>query len=65
MGGRLKWGILGGTGAVLVILGFALGFGAFPAIITSQVEGNLDLFDQETEGYKNFVSIELKQYHRY
>ena len=56
MGAKLKWGILGGVGVVLTILGFGLGFGAFPVIIKDQVEKNLNLFS-DTEGRKNFVRI--------
>ena len=40
-----------------VILGFGLGFGAFPVIIRDQVEKNLNLFDADSEGRKNFVRI--------
>ena len=56
MGAKLKWGIVGGVGVVLTILGFGLGFGAFPVIIKDQVEKNLNLFS-DTEGRKNFVRI--------
>ena len=40
-----------------VIIGFGLGFGAFPVIIRDQVEKNLNLFDVDSEGRKNFVRI--------
>ena len=40
-----------------VIIGFGLGFGAFPVIIRDQVEKNLNLFDADSEGRKNFVRI--------
>ena len=56
MGAKLKWGILAGVGVVLTILGFGLGFGAFPVIIRDQVEKNLNLFDEDSEGRQNFVS---------
>ena len=56
MGAKLKWGILAGVGVVLTILGFGLGFGEFPVIIRDQVEKNLNLFDEDSEGRQNFVS---------
>ena len=59
MGAKLKWGILAGVGVVLTILGFGLGFGAFPVIIRDQVEKNLNLFDEDSEGRQNFVSKQL------
>ena len=59
MGAKLKWGILGGIGVCLTILGFGLGFGAFPVLIKDQVLKNLDLFDEESEGRENFVRTYL------
>ena len=59
MGAKLKWGILGGVGVVLTNLGVCLGFGASPVIITDQVEKNLNLFDNASEGRQNFVRIYL------
>ena len=57
----LKWGILTGTGVLLLGLGFGLGFGAIPPIIDSLIEENLNLWDNSTEGRKNFVSFYPKQ----
>ena len=55
----VKWGILAGIGVILLALGFGLGFGVIPPIIDELVEENLNLWDNSTEGKKNFVRIDL------
>ena len=45
------------AGVVLVALGVGLGYGVFPAVIKSQVAKELDLLNEESEGYHNFVNI--------
>ena len=40
----------------LTVLGAGLGWGVFPPLVESQVEDNIDLTNEESEGYKNFVS---------
>ena len=55
----VKWGILAGIGVILLALGFGLGFGVIPPIIDELVEENLNLWDNSTEGKKNFVRIYL------
>ena len=56
MGPKAKWGIVSSVGVVIFALGIGLGFGVFPLIVENQVASNLDLWDSESEGRKNFVS---------
>ena len=54
--GRLGLAIGGVCGLALLALGLGLGFGAFPSVIEMQVESNLNFWDENSEGRKNFVS---------
>ena len=54
---KIVWTSLTVVGVVLVALGFGLGYGVFPAVIKSQVAKELDLLNEESEGYHNFVNI--------
>ncbi len=56
MNPKAKWGTIATLGAIIFALGVGLGFGLFPTLVEHQVAGNLDLWDPETEGRKNFVS---------
>ena len=47
----------GGCGALLFAGGFVCVFVAFPALVDWQVDINFDLWNKESEGYKNFVSF--------
>ena len=38
-------------------VGFVCVFVAFPALVDWQVDVNYDLWNKESEGYKNFVSV--------
>ena len=49
----------GGCGALLFAGGFVCVFVAFPALVDWQVDVNYDLWNKESEGYKNFVSCDL------
>ena len=51
------YGVMGGVGLVLIIVSMA-GFAYFPPLIEDQVFKTLDLTDEDSEGYSNFVSIE-------
>ena len=46
----------GGCGALLFAGGFLCAFVAFPALVDWQVDLNYDLWNEESQGYKNFVS---------
>ena len=54
---KIVWTSLTVAGVVLVALGFGLGYGVFPVVIKSQVAKELDLLNEESEGYHNFVNI--------
>ncbi len=43
------------AGVVLFALGLLCAFVAFPALIRLVVDINLDVWNKESEGYKNFV----------
>jgi cytochrome bd-type quinol oxidase subunit 2 len=55
MNPKATWGIVASIGAIIFVLGVGLGFGLFPFLISHQVNSNLDLWDMESEGRKNFV----------
>ena len=48
--------VAGGCGALLFAGGFLCAFVAFPALVDWQVDLNYDLWNEESQGYKNFVS---------
>ena len=55
MGPKAKWGLLATIGAIIFVLGLGLGFGVFPLVIEHQVADNLNLWDLDSDGRKNFV----------
>ena len=59
MNRTLLGSIIAGSGLALTAVGFILAYAAFPALIDSSLEKNLDLWDEESEGRKNFVSFFL------
>ena len=52
------YGVIGLIGVILIVVSMA-GFAYFPALIESQIFKTLDITDQESEGYKNFVSTKF------
>lgn len=55
--GRTLWLITFVTGVFLFVLGFVFAYAAFPAIIESEVSKELNLWESDSEGRKNFVSV--------
>ena len=45
------------SGVVLTIFGFVLGYAIFPAVVEMLIREELDIWNPESEGRKNFVSI--------
>ena len=44
-------------GLVLTVFGFVLGYAIYPAVAKKKVREELNLWNQESEGRKNFVSL--------
>jgi len=53
------------VGVICIGLGGGLGWGAFPSIVKSQIEENIDLTDTDSEGYKNFKIPPVPVYIRF
>ena len=60
MNPKVTWSIVATIGAVIFALGVGLGFGLFPVLVDQKVADNLDLWNSESEGRKNFVSSDLE-----
>lgn len=57
-------GTLFGISALIFVLGLLFAYAIFPPIIEHEVSKNLDLWDMESEGRKNFVSLHISQNQR-
>jgi len=53
--GKCCFGITAAVGIVAVILGVSLGWGIGPAVVKSMVHDTLDLTDEGSDGYINFI----------
>jgi len=62
---KIVSGVLLAGGLLLVVLGFGLGWGAFPGIVEKIVEESLDLTDENSEGSKNFKSPPVPVYMKF
>ena len=51
-----KLGIFCAAGSFLVISGLFAAFVAFPALVDWQIDVNYNLANEESEGFRNFVS---------
>eukprot|EP00090_Calanus_glacialis_P004002 TRINITY_DN12983_c0_g1_i3.p1 TRINITY_DN12983_c0_g1~~TRINITY_DN12983_c0_g1_i3.p1 ORF type:complete len:556 (+),score=132.50 TRINITY_DN12983_c0_g1_i3:35-1702(+) len=49
------WGSVAGLGLALVVAGIVAGWAVGPSIVESLVHEQMDLTDQETDGYKYFI----------
>jgi len=53
--GKLCFGITAVIGVVAIILGVALGWGIGPYVVKTMVHETLDLTDENSDGYENFI----------
>ena len=44
------------TGVILTLFGFILGYVIFPAVVEMLIREELDIWNPDSEGRKNFVS---------
>lgn len=54
---KVAWGIVMVNGLALAVAGLLMAYLGFPIIIDNQLAKNLNLWDPESEGRKNFVSL--------
>ena len=61
----VKWAILGIFGLVLLALGLGVGYGVVPVVVDQLVAENLDLWEPDSEGQKNFVQPPVDLYMKF
>ena len=61
----VKWAILVIFGLVLLALGLGVGYGVVPVVVDQLVAENLDLWEPDSEGQKNFVQPPVDLYMKF